>query len=105
MAKLSRNARAKARKKRTISQLTRALRTVQSDFVRTQMTLLAVLAQKGGSVVVTAGTMQQVTPAMGWEMAPVEGITGEWEVRVVTRGDEATPYETIDEEVEPVVEP
>lgn len=105
MAKLSRNARKKARTKRSISTLGRTLRTLQADYIKTQTMLLAVLAQRGGSVTITAGTLQQVLPKLsriGWESAPVEGTEGEWEIRIV---EQDTPEAAGDVQTDELVEP
>lgn len=62
MAKLSRNARKKARVRRNLSMANRSLKQLQQAYYNTQLTLLMVLAQNGGEIAVTQGTMQQVIP-------------------------------------------
>ncbi len=87
MAKLSRNARNKARTKRSLSLTRRQLRNTSGEFIKTHITLLAVLAQKGGEVVITTGTLQQVQVNMAgfnWSIGP-SGVEGEFVVKLVTK--------------------
>ena len=48
--------------------------------------LCAVLNQKGGEVVITAGTLAQTTYAMGFEVVPNPKEENELIVRVITEG-------------------
>lgn len=73
MAKASRNLRKQRRQKRQLSIMAHAATHQHSELLKTQMMLLAVLAQKGGEVIVTTGTMQQVLKnyrGMGWTLVP-----------------------------------
>lgn len=73
MAKASRNLRKQRRQKRQLSIMAHAATHQHSELLKTQMMLLAVLAQKGGEVIVTTGTMQQVLEnyrGMGWTLVP-----------------------------------
>lgn len=65
MAHLSHNSRKKARKKRDGSALLRQLQTTQQGLYNAHVTLLCILAQHGGSITCTKGTLDQV----------VEGVT------------------------------
>jgi hypothetical protein len=94
MAKLSRNARKKARTKRTLSQTRRELRFVTGEYVKTHLTLVAVLARAGGEVEMGASTMMQVQSNLAnlsWAIAPVEPVEGaepgepKFKVRIVVR--------------------
>ena len=70
MPTTSRNANHKRRQRRTISLLTRQARQLLADLQKTHLTLLGVLAQSGGEVTVTKGTLAQVTRQMSWQMVP-----------------------------------
>jgi hypothetical protein len=90
MAKLSRNARKKARVRRNLSMANRSLRQVQRAYFNTQLTLLMVLAQSGGEKVVTKGTMQQTLEQLnrlGWQSFPGEN-ENEFVVRLLTKPEE-----------------
>lgn len=60
MAQASRKVRAARRTKRKLSQQRRMVGAIRQDFQRTYLTLLYVLAQSGGTIEVTHGTMLQV---------------------------------------------
>jgi hypothetical protein len=59
MAKASRNERRKARIKRTNSLLKKQLRGLSVEAHKSYVMLMALLAQKGGEITVTKGTLQQ----------------------------------------------
>lgn len=95
MSQLPRNQRHKARLKRNVSILSRSLRNLQQQFGQTQTMLLAVLAQSGGEVTITTGTLNQVLPklaTLGWQvmtnpLVPGESLVpGEFVVRLVSSG-------------------
>ncbi len=93
MAQDSRSIRRKRRIRRNVSTLARRLGTqhttieqLQSELGRAQMTLLMVLAQKGGEVTISKGTLDQVTAGiqtMGWQVVPGT-VPSEFIVRLVT---------------------
>lgn len=91
MAKLSRNARGKARVRRNLSLMGREYRKLQAAHFNTHLTLLMVLAQSGGELTVTQGTMQQTVEqikTLNWQSGP--GVTpNEFVVRLVV--NEAVP--------------
>lgn len=100
MAKLSRNARGKARKKRTISLQNREIRQLKAAFFNTHQMLLMVLGQSGGEVTVTQGTMQQIlqqAQRVNWQTAPGAN-EHEFIVRLVTQMEEPPAEPTITEE-------
>ena len=94
MPTASRNERRKRRQRRTISLLTRQSNRLQEQFQKTHFTLLGVLAQSGGEVTVTKGTLQQVLDRLkflNWQT-----IAGKEENEYVVRVIEAPePAETV----------
>lgn len=87
MAHLSRNARAKARKKRTITLQKRLITKLAEDYRRTMIALLGILAQGGGEVRVTMGTIQQVEEnlrGLGWKVTPSQTDRNEVIMTLVT---------------------
>ena len=60
MPSASRNANRKRRQRRNITLLTRGLRAEALDKTKALIHLMSVLAQKGGEVTVTKGTIDQV---------------------------------------------
>lgn len=60
MLSASRNANRKRRQRRNITLLTRGLRAEALDKTKALIHLMSVLAQKGGEVTVTKGTIDQV---------------------------------------------
>lgn len=99
MAKLSRNARLKARKKRTISQQGRLIREQQKSLYNTHLMLLAVLGQQGGEVTISVGTFQQTIQGMrtlNWSASPNPLVPGETIVRlIVAEGQTDEPTESL----------
>lgn len=86
MAKLSRNARHKAKTKRTLSQTRKQLRAMNRAYFNAMSTLLMVLAQKGGEVTVTQGTMQQTIQnlqRLSWRADPSPTDVNEFVVRLI----------------------
>src|SRR6266851_4932997 len=69
MARDSRSVRRKRRLRRNVSLMTRALEQSQAGFQKAVTGLLFVLAQSGGEVSITKGTMEQVVAkiqTLGW---------------------------------------
>jgi hypothetical protein len=90
MAKLSRNARHKARVRRNLSLTRRQLKAVTNDFIKSHVTLLAVLGQAGGEIALTTETLQQTQralPLLNWSLEPKQQVSGEavkeWTLRLV----------------------
>ena len=86
MPTASRNERKKRRMKRTNSLLRRALQQEAIQRYKTHAMLMAVLAQKGGEVTITAGTMQQVSQniqRLSYKVALVEDNPSEFIVSMV----------------------
>lgn len=97
MAKLPANQRHKARLKRTVTQLQRAFQQLNAQFGQTQTMLLAVLAQHGGDITVTAGTIQQILPklsVLGWQTVASAETPGEFVVRLVDNTPETAEEPT-----------
>ena len=75
------------RTKRTLSLTTRALQQTEQQRQQTMMTLLSVLAQAGGEITITKGTIQQVIEQYA-QLAFSTGpgtVEGEFVVKMVTR--------------------
>lgn len=73
MAKSSRNERRKRQVKRTNSLLKRQLRGLSVEANKAYLALITILAQKGGEITVTRGTMQQAANdllTLGFSVSP-----------------------------------
>ena len=96
MSSASRNERRKRRQRRSISLLTRQSSQLRVQLQTTHIALLGVLAQLGGEVTVTKGTLAQVTRQMSWQTVPGANAQ-EFIVRVIEGSSE--------EDIRTVVEP
>lgn len=72
--------------------------------------LLAVLAQVGGSITVTTGTLSQVMSNydnLGFEIAPSTKVEGEFQIRLLSGAQPAAsePTSVIDLPARPVIQP
>jgi hypothetical protein len=80
--------------KDTIANLQRELVDLSLSMGGLHATLIAVLAQKGGEVTITAGTVEQVNGTkLGFSMTPGPG-EGEMTLRVVSEEDVAEGLQT-----------
>lgn len=105
MATASRNEKRKRRLRRNVSIYRRALEQTETQRQSIIVTLLAVLAQKGGEITITKGTINQVIEnikSLGFSTTP--GATdGEYVVRMTTKEDAdahtaiPTPEDTVDD--------
>lgn len=105
MPKASRNERKKRRVKRTNSLLKRQLRGLSQEAHKSYVFLMAILAQKGGEVVVAKGTLvqsQQNILTLGYQVVDDLTDTTSVIVRLVTVG-EPKAETTTDEEIEHAV--
>jgi hypothetical protein len=75
MARDSRNVRKKRRQRRNLSLVSKQLRTISTQALRSHMTLVAVLAQLGGDTKVSKETMNKVTPQWGYQNSQNEDGT------------------------------
>lgn len=98
MPKASRNERRKRQVKRTNSLLKRQLRGLSAEANKAYLALITILAQKGGEITVTRGTMQQAANdllTLGFSVGP--GVDEqELIIRLVTNsavGEAAPPVE------------
>jgi len=106
MMRASRNQRKKQRTKRNMTSLRRQLQGVTGEAQKAYVTLLAVLAQKGGEVTITKGTIQQVmenVSHLGYSASPIEGSETDVVVRLVVHtpattneSEPALPFEEDD---------
>lgn len=106
MATASRNERKKRRQKRTNSLLKQSLKQTYQAHANALVTLFAVLAQRGGSVMVTKGTLEQASQNLNRLSYQVDkgDNEGEFIVRVVENTPNTTATTDIytrNEEVEP----
>ena len=106
MATASRNERKKRRQKRTNSLLKQSLKQTYQAHANALVTLFAVLAQRGGSVMVTKGTLEQASQNLNRLSYQVDKGDNEREyiVRVVENTPNTTATTDIytrNEEVEP----
>lgn len=85
----SRNARTKARQKRTMSLLKRALKQAAFEANKNFSTVLMLLAQAGGEVVVTSETIRGVIPTLGKVQYNTEQTEAGARVWIVTADDAA----------------
>lgn len=95
MAHANRNTRHKQRIRRNLSLANRQLRELQKAHFNTHLTLLMILAQRGGEVVVTQGTMQQTIQGiqgLNWQTFPGDN-PNEFVVRLLVKepGDSVEP--------------
>lgn len=95
MPKASRNERRKRQVKRTNTLLKRQLKTVGLEGFKNYIMLCAILAQKGGEITVTAGTLQQAQQditKLGYTVTPSE-VVGELLVRLVVNETALPPVD------------
>lgn len=96
----SRNARTKARQKRTMSLLKRSLKQAAFEANKNFSTVLMLLAQAGGSIVVSQETIQSVIPTLPKASYATVNTDEGVRVYVVTRETDE-PVATVDASVLP----